>query len=128
MSNYLRYLDERFEKGEITHSDRKAGKELYEKADYHKKRKLDKDHTSITSNDLKISDPGEKTLKTQTVNSNEDPRVEIDKTNIPRDKGSKSGFLKALRSILNVIGFLLKHGVNIIRGIMIVIAFFVKRR
>jgi hypothetical protein len=128
MSNYLDYLNEEFEKGEITLSEKKEGYREYEKSDYHKKRKLDKDHAFLNSNEPEISRPKENILKTESVRSKEVPKVKINKTNRSRDTDSKGGFLKVLGSILYGTGILLKHGVNIIRGIMIVFAFFVRRR
>jgi hypothetical protein len=128
MSSYLDYLNEEFEKGEITLSEKKEGYHEYEKADYHKKRKLDKDHASINSNEPEITKPEDNILKTESVRSKEVPKVKINKTNRQRATDSKGGFLKVLGSILYVIGILLKYGVNIIRGIMIVFVFFARRR
>lgn len=128
MSNYLDYLNEQLKKGEITLLEKKEGYHEYEKADYHKKRKLDKDHAFVNSNEPEISKPKENILKTESIRSKEVLKVKTNKTNRPRAMDSKGGFLKVLGSILYVIGILLKHGVNIIRGIMIVLVFFARRR
>ena len=128
MSNYLNYLDEQFSQGKITHSEKKEGYDEYEKGDFHKKRKLDKDSANIVSNKSIISNAKEIILKKETGKTVEVPKTQNRNTETKRASKSQGRFFKTLGSILYGLGLFIKSSANIVKAILSVLIFFSRKR
>jgi hypothetical protein len=127
MSNFLDYLNEQYEKGEISLSEKRDGELQYKKGDFHKKRQLDKNLASFKSQAPNISKSDSESLINDIDNSDAIKKREIVEKKVSPSKNSKGSFFQILGNILKAMGVLIWIGGVILKGLLNLFIFITRR-